>query len=107
VAIVDALARAWLALQAGAANLDHDNGASTVQLEVVKAWLESHGYDGDKVFSDDHPGEAREVCLRLWLEDLGIDSQVLSPQELEQTVEKVTLEKNLPPPITGKITIST
>ena len=105
VAIVDALARAWLAIQAGAANLDHGNGASTVQLEVVKAWLGNHGYDGDKVFSDDYPGEAKEVCLRLWLEDLGIASQALSPQELEQTVEKVTLEKNLPPPTTGKITL--
>jgi len=103
--IVDALARAWLALQAGAANLDHGDGMSPVQLELAKAWLGSHGYDGDKVFSDDYPGEAKEVCLRLWLEDLGIASRDFSPQELEQAVERITSERNLLPPITGKITL--
>jgi DNA-directed RNA polymerase subunit beta len=104
-AIEDALARAWLALKAGAANLNHGNSMSPVQLELVKAWLGSHGYDGDKVFNDDYPGEAKEVCLRLWLEDLGIAGRGLSPQELEQAVEKVASERNLLPPITGKITL--
>jgi DNA-directed RNA polymerase subunit beta len=74
-----------------------------VQLELARAWLKSHGYDGDRVFSDDYPGEAKEVCLRLWLEDLGIASQDFSPQELVQTVERVSSERNLPSPITGKV----
>jgi DNA-directed RNA polymerase subunit beta len=104
-AIEDALARVWLAQKAGAINLDPSNGNSPAQLELAKTWVTSQGYDGDKVFSDDYPGEAREVCLRLWLEYLGIDSRALSPQELEQTVEKVTLEKNLPPPTTGKVAL--
>jgi len=104
-AIEDALARAWLVLKAGAASLDHGDGTSPLQLELAKAWLGSHGYDGDRVFSDDYPGEAREVCLRLWLEELGIASRDLSPQELEQTVERVASERNLLPPITGKITL--
>ncbi|MBA7507257.1 DNA-directed RNA polymerase subunit beta [subsurface metagenome] len=103
--IEDALARAWLAQQAGAINLDPSNENTAMQLELAKAWLESRGYNGDRVFSDDYPGEAKEVCLRLWLEDLGIASRDLNPQELEQAVDKVNTERNLPPPIIGKVTL--
>ncbi len=103
VAIEDALARAWLAQKAGIVNLDTDNENTTLQMEQAKAWVESQGYDGDKVFGDDHRGEAKEVCLRLWLEELGIASQDFSPQELEQVVSKVSTERNLPPPVIGKV----
>jgi len=105
VAIEDALARAWLARKAGAVNFDPGNDNPTVKLELTKAWLKSHGYDGDRVFSDDYPGEAKEVCLRLWLEELGIANRDLSPIELEQVVDKVKMERNLPPPIMGKIAL--
>ena len=104
-AIVDALARAWLALKAGVVNLNNGEGTPAVQLELAKTWLKNNGYDGDKVFGDDYPGVAKEVCLRLWLEDLDIASRGLSLQELEQTVERVTAERNLVPPTTGKITL--
>ena len=102
-AIEDALARVWLAQKAGTIDLNPDNDHPTVQLELAKAWLKSYGYDGDRVFSDDYPGEAKEVCLRLWLEDMGIASRDLDPQELEQAVEKVSSEKNLTSPIIGKV----
>ncbi len=102
-AIEDALARAWLAQKAGAVNLDPSNENPSVSLDLAKAWLKSYGYDGDRVFSDDYPGEAKEVCLRLWLEDLGIASRDLNPQELEQAVERVNSEQNLPPPTVGKV----
>jgi len=105
VAIEDSLARAWLAQKTGAVNLDPGNGNPTVQLELTKAWLNSHGYDGDRVFSDDYPGEAKEVCLRLWLEELGIASRDLNSSELEQMVDKVKTERNLPSPIMGKVTL--
>ncbi len=103
IAIEDALARVWLSQKAGAVSVSPDSVRSSLQLELAKAWLGNKGYDGDRVFSDDCQGEAREVCLRLWLEDLGIASQDLSPKELEQTVNKVTIERNLPSPITGKV----
>jgi DNA-directed RNA polymerase subunit beta len=103
VDIEDALARAWLAQKAGAVNLDPNIENATLHVEQAKAWLESRGYDGDKVFSDDHHGEAKEVCLRLWLEDMGIASRDLSPQELEQVVSKVSTERNLLSPIIGKV----
>ena len=74
-----------------------------MQMELAKAWVESHGYDGDKVFSGDYPGEARDVCLRLWLEDLGIASRKLNLQQLKQAVEKVKKERSIPPPINGKV----
>jgi len=101
-AIEDALARAWLAQKAGAVNHDPSNENPSVQLDLAKAWVTSHGYDGDKVFSDEHSGEAREVCLRLWLEESGIASRELNLQEVEEAANRVTAERNLPPPIIGK-----
>jgi len=102
-AIEDALAMAWLAQQAGAVGLGPGNGKPTVQIELAKAWVKSRGYDGDRVFSDNYPGEAKEVCLRLWLEDLGIASRDLDQQELMQTVGRVSMETGLPSPISGKV----
>ncbi len=102
-AIEDALARAWLAQKAGAVNLDPNNENPVPQIEKAKAWIKSQGYDGDKVFGDDNTGEAREVCLRLWLEDMGIASRDFSSQEVEAVVEKVSTERRLPPPIIGKV----
>ncbi len=103
VAIEDAMARAWLARKADAVNLDPHQENNAVELEKAKAWVTSCGYDGDTVFGDDHRGVAREVCLRLWLEELGIASRDLSSQELEQTATKLSVEKNLPPPTIGKV----
>jgi len=102
-AIEDALARVWLAQKAGAVNLDPSNENPTVRLELAKVWVTSHGYNGEKVFGDDYEGEAKEVCLRLWLEDLGIASRELSPLELEQAVDRVSSEGGLLPPIIGKV----
>jgi len=99
--IDDALAMVWLAQKAGAVN--HDDENCTANLELAKVWVNSHGYDGDAVFSGDHLGEASDVCQRLWLEDLGIASRDLNPQELRQTVGKVSAERNLPPPVSGKV----
>jgi len=103
IAIEDALARAWLAQKAGAVNPDPINGDSTLQLEQAKTWLKNRDYDADRVFSDDYPGEAKEACLRLWLEDLGVASRELNPQELEQAIKKAEVEENLAPPTLGKV----
>ena len=102
-AIEDALARAWLAQKAGAVSPEAGDKNHTIQLETAKAWVTSHGYNGDRVFSDEYPGEAKAVCLQLWLEKLGIASRDLSREELEQTTIRVSTEQNLPPPISGKV----
>ncbi len=103
VDIDDALAMSWLAQKAGAANPSPGNGDLTLHMEQAKAWVQSQGYDGDRVFSGDYPGEAKEVCLRLWLEDLGVAGRKLNPQELTATVEKVSTERSLPSPVVGKV----
>ena len=102
-AIEDALARVWLAQKVGAVSLDPDDQNPVVQLEAAKAWVTSHGYNGDRVFSDEYPGEATEVCHRLWLETLGIASRDLNREELGRTVATVSSEQNLPPPTLGKV----
>lgn len=101
-AIEDALARAWLVQKAGAVSSSPD-GNCAVQLEVAKEWVKGHGYDGDRALDDAYPGVAREVCLRLWLEELGVESRGLSLQELEQSVEQVKAWKNVAPPTMGKV----
>jgi len=105
IAIEDALARAWMAQKAGAVNPDPGNEKPAFSLDSAKAWLKSRGYNGNRVFSDNYPGEAKKACLRLWLEDLGISSRNLNQQELEQAVEKVNAEYKLPPPTVGKVVL--
>ncbi|MCK5577155.1 MAG: DNA-directed RNA polymerase subunit beta, partial [Dehalococcoidales bacterium] len=101
-AIEDALARAWLVQKAAAVIVDPEDGRSPVNQELAEEWLKSKGVDGKRVFSDDFQGEAREACLHLWLEGLGVTSQKLSHKELEQMVDRVSSERNLPSPISGK-----
>ncbi len=105
VAIEDALARAWIANKAAAVDYTPERKQTSIHLEIAKAWVDSRGYDGDRVFNENYPGEAKEVCLRLWLEDLGIPSRELSQHELMQAVEKVNLEGKSAPPTFGKVAL--
>jgi DNA-directed RNA polymerase subunit beta len=101
--IEDALARAWIVQRAGALDLDPASEHPSVNLEQAKAWLKEQGYSGDRVFGDGYLGEAREVCLRLWLEDMGVASRDLDQSQLSEAVEKVKTERNLTSPIVGKV----
>jgi DNA-directed RNA polymerase subunit beta len=101
-AIEDALARAWLARKAGAISLDPNNDHPTLQPEKAKEWLKEQGYDGEKIFSDDYPGQAKEACLRLWLEEMGVATKELDRAQVDQAVEKIRLERKLVPPVVGK-----
>jgi DNA-directed RNA polymerase subunit beta len=104
IVIEDALARAWLAQKAGAVKLDPDSEkASSILIEETKAWVADKGYDADRVFNDSYAGVAKDVCLRLWLEDIGVASRDLKARELERVVSRVSAEKNLPPPVIGKV----
>ncbi len=96
----DALARAWIAQKSGAVRWE--NNVDTIDLEQAKSWLAARGYDGDRVFGEKNSGQARETCLRLWLDDIGMDGHVLSPEEVESTVGKLHHEKGLTPPVFGK-----
>jgi len=103
--IEDALCQAWVAQRSGAISLDPEEVGSSLDLERAKTWLGEHGYDGERVFSDEHGGEARKVCLRLWLEEVGISSQGLSDEAVMEEAQRVSRERGLPLPTSGKTTL--
>jgi len=105
VAIGDALARAWIVQQADVINQTGRDDSGAVELNRAKTWLADNGYNAEKVFDDSYPGEAKRVCLRLWLESLGIKVYGLGDEEVEGIVEKVYLEQRQSPPIFGKVTL--
>jgi DNA-directed RNA polymerase subunit beta len=98
----DALARVWL-LGKIRPTWDGD-GAGDLEARKREAveWLGQRGYDGAKVFDEQYLGEAKQVCLRLWLDELGISASELSDAQVEEMAEKICREKNLANPISGK-----
>ncbi len=103
VDIEDALARAWMARQAGAISHDPGNHRTPPDEARVRAWLHERGYDYDRIFDDSTPGIAKEACLRIWLEDAGVDTSGLEAEALEKTAARVTAEKGIIPPTLGKV----
>jgi DNA-directed RNA polymerase subunit beta len=85
--------------------------------QVLKHWLKEKGYDPDEIvsFEDDdrHPQDrlasdrlARVVCYRLWLETYGQRvSEKMTEDQLLAEVEKVSQERKVPSPISGKMTL--
>lgn len=104
-AIEDALARAWIVEQSGAIDRACADRHRKIDIEKAKSWLADNGYNPDKVFDDQYSGVARNVCLRLWLESLGVKAYKLSDQEVEEMVDKVYMEHRLSPPIFGKMNL--
>jgi DNA-directed RNA polymerase subunit beta len=103
VVIEDALARAWIVQQAGAINPLGGDDSNSVNLEQAKTWLADNGYNAANVFDDKHPGEAKKVCLRLWLESLGVKVYGLKDNQVAELVEKAYVEQKQSPPVFGKV----
>ncbi|MCJ7514477.1 MAG: DNA-directed RNA polymerase subunit beta [Dehalococcoidia bacterium] len=103
VAIEDALARAWIVQQSGAINPLGRDDQNSVNLDQAKTWLADNGYNAAKVFDDGYPGEAKKVCLRLWLETLGTKVYGLKDDQVAELVEKAYVEQKQSPPVFGKI----
>jgi DNA-directed RNA polymerase subunit beta len=103
--IEDALARAWIIQQSGAISPASHGNFDAAGLDRAKAWLADNGYNAEKIFDDRYPGEAKKVCLRLWLESLGVKVYGLSDKKVAEIVEKVYLEEKQSPPIFGKISL--
>jgi len=105
--IEDYLAMSWIAWKAGAVSLYQDGLTGGVaDFGKIDAWLTARGLDREKIeemIAGKHKGKAREAALRLWLEDLGIDSRDLSGDELEREVQKAYKERRVYPPIFGKM----
>ncbi|MBN1190092.1 MAG: DNA-directed RNA polymerase subunit beta [Dehalococcoidales bacterium] len=101
--IESGLARVWLVQKAGAVQLDPLDDKPALNLEKARDWLTQQGFDADKVFDLSNPDEAKKVCLKLWLEEVGISGEEWELPELKNIAHRVSSEKNLASPITGKV----
>ncbi len=97
--IEGSLAKAWIIRQAEAVDY-MDDGMCSVDFDMVKSWLKERGYNYNKVFDDKHPAEARNTCLKLWLESLG--EKVEHDKDIDPLINKIYIEKRKSPPIYGK-----
>jgi DNA-directed RNA polymerase subunit beta len=105
IAIEDGLARAWIAQESGAVELEPGNHHVPMNLEIAKKWVDSRGYHSDKVFNEKYHGQATEICKRIWLEDNGITAKDMKPQALADAIQKLKADSNLVPPTTGKFVL--
>ena len=117
--IEDALARAWLAMQAeavlpeGAPANGHGNGAdgsadlgARLDFEALEAYVREGGFDPDQVLSHEHVGAARRACLTLWLEQRGArDVRDLDDTAIDERVSEVARDLGEAPPVWGKQTL--
>jgi DNA-directed RNA polymerase subunit beta len=103
LAIEDALCRSWVIQQSGATDTNPAPNAAPYKEDVAINWVQERGYNGKDVFNEKLRGKARDIGLRLWLEELNITSRGLSAEELEKTVEKVNAEGRFSPPTYGKV----
>ena len=109
--IEDAMGRMWFAEQAGAMDYSPTGSESPViDFDKVHHWLTERGYDGRRLLDENVSGEAREVCLRLWLKEVANeDPEGLTPAEMHELALKVHREnradddgKLITPPTFGK-----
>jgi len=81
--------------------------------EVLRAWLRERGYDpeeflvfeGDERSPEEHrraDEKARLVCLRLWMETQGVDAAEIPDARVEMEAERVSRERGVPLPTSGK-----
>jgi DNA-directed RNA polymerase subunit beta len=107
--IQDALARAWIAIQAGAVETEKafnstDNVVGErVDVEAIEAYLREGGFDANLVLRSGPVGTARHACLSLWLEGHGeSDVRGLAPERFDELVQQVAKRTGDAPPVIGK-----
>jgi len=108
--IEDELARAWLAVQAGAVKPGASAGAGpwgeNLDVPVLEAWLKERGYDFRRLFDPSLRGEAKRACLELWLEQVGEKpAPKATLSDLEHQAERVANLRRIAPPVYGKQTL--
>ena len=103
VAIEDALARAWIAWQAGAVCLDPKDTSVAADHGKIKMWLADHGFNAEEIMDERCLGKAKEASLRLWLEGLDVPTQEVTDEEIVQVAQRVYKERRLYPPTFGKM----
>ena len=110
-AIQDALARAWLAQQAGAlrpgasSNGDHSHGEH-LDLPTFEVWLKKQGYVAAEILDESQTGVAARACVELWL--IGLGEKRVRNATMERLLERartVGRKRKVSPPIFGKQTL--
>ncbi len=118
--IQDALARAWLAVQAGAVSPEalaaaNGNGhvgngraggvalGAHVDVDRLEGYVSEGGFKPDEVLGNEHTGAARTACLTLWLEQRGErDVRSLDEEAFEARLAEVARRSGEAPPVWGK-----
>ena len=103
-AIEESLAQAWLANRSGAISPGPE-GQESFHLEHALAWLEERGYNAKAIFGDSAKGAAKTACLRIWMEDQGVEASNLTDAELPFIAEQTARERSLALPTWGKTTL--
>ncbi|MCX8125825.1 MAG: DNA-directed RNA polymerase subunit beta, partial [Dehalococcoidia bacterium] len=104
--IEDCLGRAWLVQRLAGMQKATSDGLDKA-VNQVKEKLVEYGFQdvAEKVFDDAYPGVARNVCLRLWLEDQRVPTKDLSDSDVENKVDELYRKHHLSPPIFGKVVL--
>ncbi|MBI2846643.1 MAG: DNA-directed RNA polymerase subunit beta [Chloroflexi bacterium] len=102
LSIEDALARVWVTQRAAAIDPALSDGAPRIEEEKLGSWLSERGYNLDKLLSDKHPTAAKEMSLRIWLQDMGVDTKELSLEQMDAEAKRIHQEKKMAPPYFGK-----
>ena len=100
--IEDALSKMWIIQKAEDAQSGLTNGAGSQNGQVVIDWLNDKGYNGQQVMGENSPGLAREVCLKLWFDDLGIDASEVNSENFGAKLAEAMADLNVIPPFYGK-----
>ena len=105
--IEEALARAWLVSRAmGERSIPGERPANlSERFARAREMLAERGFNPKAVFADSTTGEAKRACLRIWLEDRGVDVADLDDARLQQMAEQVARERNEALPTSGKVTL--
>jgi DNA-directed RNA polymerase subunit beta len=104
--IEDSLALSWIAQRSGAieSGPGGDGGQARVRWDIAESWLAERGYEGWwlRGDGDTHKGEAKHMCLRLWLEEQGVSAEGYADSEVVELAENESRQRELPLPISGK-----
>ena len=107
-AIEDALSQVWLLEKSGALDrrsLD-GNGTQTTNLDNARSWLAERGYDFEKLFVENVPGEARKAGLEIWLkEEMKQDTSGLSVDQMKDELLRLNRDQQVAGPMLGKFTL--
>jgi DNA-directed RNA polymerase subunit beta len=107
-AIEDALARAWLARQAGAlvVGLDKEHRSphgENVDVPALEQWLAGRGFDAQAVLDETQLGAASHACLAIWLETVGTKvPRGASRETVRDLADQMYKGRKVAPPIYGK-----